>query len=75
MIDFIGARDGGIEFFAGTGNPVGFAKTPNMVAYIIKTHKLATSVFHSSSMDFADEYGFADYDGAWKLWETGMELV
>ena len=75
MIDFIGARDGGIEFFAGTGNPVGFAKTPKMVAYIIQTTGLAESVFHSSSMDFADEYGFNTYDGAWKLWETGLELV
>jgi len=74
MIDFIGARDGGIEFYAGVGNPVGFATTPKMVAYIVKTKGLGT-VYHSSSMDFADEYGFDTYDGAWKLWETGLELV
>jgi hypothetical protein len=75
MIDFIAAKNGGIEFFAGVGNPVGFATTPKMVAYIVKTKGMAASVFHSSSMDFADEEGFDTYDGAWKLWETGMELV
>ena len=74
MIDFITAKNGGIEFFAGVGNPVGFAKTPNMVAYIIKTKGLG-DVYHSSTMDFADEEGFDTYDGAWKLWEKGLELV
>ena len=74
MIDFITAKNGGIQFFAGVGNPVGFAKTPNMVAYIIKTKGLG-DVYHSSTMDFADEEGFDTYDGAWKLWEKGLELV
>ena len=75
QIDFIAAQDGGIQFFSGVGNQVGFATTPKMVAYVVQTKGLAESVFHSSSMDFADEEGFATYDGAWKLWEAGMELV
>ena len=74
-IDFIAAQDGGIQFFSGVGNQVGFATTPKMVAYVVQTKGLAESVFHSSSMDFADEEGFDTYDGAWKLWEAGMELV
>lgn len=73
-IDFIAAQDGGIQFFSGVGNQVGFATTPKMVAYIVKTKGLG-NVYHSSSMDFADEEGFDTYDGAWKLWNAGMELV
>jgi hypothetical protein len=75
QIDFIAAHNGGIQLFSGVGNQVGFATTAKMVAYIVQTKGLAESVFHSSSMDFADEEGFDTYDGAWKLWEAGMELV
>ena len=73
-IDFITAHNGGIQMFS-NGGVVGFATTAKMVAYIIQTKGLAGSVFHSSTMDFADEEGFENYDGAWKLWEAGMELV
>lgn len=73
-IDFIAAHNGGIQMFANNG-VVGFATTAKMVAYIIQTKGLAGAVFHSSSMDFADEEGFENYDDAWKLWEAGMELV
>ena len=45
-----------------------------MVNYIIKTRGLADRVMHSSSMDFADEYGFDNHDGAWILWQDGVEL-
>ena len=55
-------------------NCVGFAKTPEMVNYIIKTRGLANQVMHSSSMDFADVYGFDKHDGAWILWQDGVEL-
>ena len=50
--------------------PSWFRNDPKMVAYVVQTKGLAESVFHSSSMDFADEEGFDTYDGAWKLWET-----
>ena len=79
-IDFISADNGGISFYAGRDdvaqklNKVGFAKTPEMVNYIIKTKGLADRVMHSSSMDFADEYGFDNHDGAWILWQDGYEL-
>ena len=74
-VDFIAAHNGGIVFYSGVGNNVGFAKTAEMVAYIIKTKGIADAVYHSSTMDFADEEGFDTYDGAWNLWEAGMELV
>tara|TARA_B100001057_G_scaffold413259_1_gene429773 strand:- start:281 stop:544 length:264 start_codon:yes stop_codon:yes gene_type:complete len=74
-INFIAADESGIKFFAGAvGNCVGFAKTPKMVNYIIKTKGLEDRVMHSSSMDFASEYGFANNDDAWILWQDGYEL-
>jgi len=74
-IRFIAADEAGIKFFAGeVGNCVGFAKTPEMVNYIIKTKGLEDRVTHSSSMDFASEYGFANDDDAWILWQDGVEL-
>ena len=79
-IDFISADNGGIMFYGGRDdvamelNCVGFAKTPEMVDYIIKTRGLADRVMRSSSMDFASEYGFANNDDAWILWQDGYEL-
>jgi hypothetical protein len=46
-----------------------------MVAYIIETKGLANRVMHSSSMDFADEYDFDNYDDAWKLWDKGLNIL
>ena len=75
-INFIAADESGIKFFAGeVGNCVGFAKTPKMVAYILKTRGITDNLLHSSSMDFADEYGFKNHDDAWKLFDKGIELI
>lgn len=73
-IDFIAAHNGGIQMFSGEG-VVGYANTADMIAYVVKTKGLSNGAMHSSSMDFADEEGFDTYDGAWKLWNAGMELV
>ena len=80
-IDYISAEDGGIKFYGGRDddamalNPVGFTKTPKMVAYILKTRGITDNLLHSSSMDFADEYGFKNHDDAWKLFDKGIELI
>ena len=71
---FIAANNGGIEVFKGVGNKIGFAKTAKMLAYILDTHKIYGEVMTSSSMDFADEYGFDHYDGAKNLWNEAVEL-
>ena len=73
-IDFISAHEGGIQMYANDGL-VGYAKTANSIAYVLKSKGVASSAFHSSSMDFADEYGFENHDGAWNLFEAAMELV
>ena len=71
---FISANNGGIEVGIGVGNKVGFAKTPKMLAYILDTHKIFDEVMFTSSMDFADEYGFDHYDGAKDLWNNAVEM-
>ena len=80
-IDYISAENGGIKFYGGRDdvamelNCIGFAKTPEMVNYIIKTIGLEDRVMHSSSMDFASEYGFKKNGDAWKLFDAGVELL
>ena len=73
QIDFIAAHNGGIQLFSNNGI-VGFAKTADALAYMLKTKGFG-DVFHSSSMDFADEEGFENYDDAWKLWDAAMMRV
>jgi len=73
MIDFITAKDSGIQMFSEEGI-VGFAKTAKAIAYIIQTKGLADTVYGSSSMDFADEEGFATQNGANELWNEAVEI-
>ena len=71
-------RKRGIKFYGGKDDiqiNVGFAKTPDMVAYILQTRGTADNLYHSSSMDFADEYGFKNQGDAWKLFDAGIELI
>lgn len=73
---FIGADNGMIKVFKGVDNLVGAAKTAKGLANILMTHKAENhEVYFSSSMDFADEYGFDHYDGAKKLWDDAMKEI
>ena len=74
MIDFITAKNSGIEMYSVMG-VVGFAKTAKAIAYIAETKGLASTVYTSSSMDFADEEGFNTADGALTLWNEAMKIV
>ena len=71
---FISANNGGIDVGIGVGNTVGHATTPKMLAYILDTHNVYGSVMFTSSMDFADEYGFDHYNGAKDLWNEAVEM-
>ena len=76
LIDYIYANKGGIVFTSGGFyNQVGFAKSPKVVAYVLKTKGIADRLLHSSSMDFASEYGFKKDGDAWKLFDAGIELI
>ena len=72
---FIDAVKGAkVAVFKGAGNQIGAASTPKMLAYILDTKKIFGSVMFTSSMDFADEYGFDHYDGAKDLWNEAVEM-
>jgi|TARA_R110000851_G_C12879484_1_gene545864 hypothetical protein len=73
-VNHINAYNGGIKMYAGAGNVVGFGKTPEMIAYVLKTKGMADVVYGGSSMDFADENGFAHYGDANKLWDEALGI-
>lgn len=70
-INYISAHQEGLQLSDDNG-VVGFGMKPETIAYILGTHGLAETVMGSSSMDFADEYGFGTADGAMKLWEEAV---
>ena len=72
---FIDAIEGAqVAVFKGAGNQIGAASTPKMLAYILDTHNIQGNVFYCSTMDFADEVGFATHDGAKKIWDAAMAM-
>ena len=74
MIDFIAAKNGGIELYAGAGNLKGWGKTPEGIAYTLKTVGLAEVVMGGSTMDFAIEEGFTTNAGALDLWDEAIAI-
>ena len=74
MITFIAADCGFIELYENASDdaPVAIADNDKTLAYYLTVHGVAHSVATSSSMDFADEYGFAHHDSAKKLWQRSI---
>ena len=75
---FIDAENGGVGVYIGAGNKVGFAKTAKMLKYILDTKNINVfedTIFFSSSMDFADEYGFATHDGAKEIFYSAQTMI
>ena len=75
---FIDAENGGVGVYIGAGNKVGWAKTAKTLKYILDTKNINVfedTIFFSSSMDFAYEYGFAHHDGAKHIFYTAQELI
>ena len=75
MIDFIDAHNGGIKMFAGADNIKGWGTSPETIAWVLKTVGIGDTVYGSSSMDFASDYGFDTNDGARKLWNAALKLI
>ena len=70
---FIDAENGGVGVYIGGGNKVGWARPYKTLKYILDTKNINVfedRLFFSSSMDFADEYGFATHDGAKEIFYT-----
>ena len=75
---FIYAENGGGGVYIGAGNKVGWGKTAEMLKYVLETKNVNVfedSLFFSSSMDFADEYGFATHDGAKDIFYTAQNMI
>ena len=71
-INYLSASEGGISFTIGT--PEGeIGRRADSIAdgvELISKYGIANVVYGSSSMDFASDEGFADDDGAHKMWNT-----
>lgn len=72
MIDFISADNAMIQMFVGD-NMVAEASTAKSICYFLQEYGVAESVFASSSIDFASEYGFETDDAAMDLWLEGFK--
>ena len=70
-IRFISAHNGGIQMYSNPGEQVAWAKTPEMIAYALRTKGADEIIMGSSSMDFASENGFKNDEDAMTLWEDG----
>ena len=76
---FIGANNGGLEVYLGVGNLIaGNIKTAKTFKYVMDTYGIdidTTTIYTTSSMDFADEEGFENADDARILMEEGFKLM
>ena len=64
---FLNAQNGAVAVYKGVVNLVGLAKNGKTLKYIFETHNIDymnDTVYFQSTMDFADEEGFATADGA-----------
>ena len=73
MIDFVAAKDGLVEMYAGD-KLVGYASTPKSVANCLHEEGYDDHYSFSSSMDFASEYGFDKNGDAHDIFERGIAL-
>ena len=76
---FIGANNGGLEIYLGAGNLIaGNIQTAKTFKYVMDTYGIDTdndTIYTTSSMDFATEYGFEDDDDARTLMEEGIKFM
>jgi len=71
MINFISADLGHLELYEGS-DLMGITKSAKDIVRVLQENGIADSVFASSSMDFASEYGFKTDEAASELWELGL---
>jgi len=73
-IRFISAHNGGIQMYSNPGEQVAWAKTPEMIAYALRTKGADDIIMGSSTMDFASEEGFDLDEDATILWDEGYHM-
>ena len=72
-INFIGAHNGKLELHM--GDKIKSSANPIILADIMSKYGFDDVVMASSSMDFANEYGFKSHDGAKKLYKNALNLI
>lgn len=75
MIYYIEADSAGLVFTVEENDKKIRCDTVEDGIYWIKKIGFADNCYFSSSMDFADEYGFISHDGAKKMFDEIMKAV
>jgi len=73
MINFIAAKNGNIELYAGDKLVLASSKVSE-ISFCLACEGLSDGVSFSSSMDFASEYGFADMNDALVLFNKSFAM-
>lgn len=73
MIDYVAADNACVVLYEGD-NIVAECATAKTIAYYIAECGIADSFYFSSSMDFADEYGFDNAEDAKELLFAGIKM-
>lgn len=75
-VDFVAVENGMIEFYADVGNLVVKSADPVVLANaVIAAGGFADTLMSSSSVDFADEYGFESVDAFYVIFDEVCDLV
>jgi len=72
----IGAKNGGLVISKDRNDLVENIQTAKTLNYYLQKFDIDPDfddIMFSSSMDFADEYGFDHYDDAKHLWQDGVQ--
>lgn len=76
MTCFLDAINKKVAVYKDVGHCVGHAANAKTLKYILETHKLTEETFYyGSTMDFADEEGFAHHDDAKKIVDECFEMI
>jgi hypothetical protein len=76
MIRFVAASEGKIELVGNDHSVIVASNDVNTLAETIRSVGFdSNGAYFTSSMDFADEYGFASYGDATALFERAVALV
>ena len=70
-INFLEATNGKIKVSVGPATRT--SGTVKGLVNILKQYGLRPTIQHSSSMDFANEYGFKNNSDAWNLWNLSVK--
>lgn len=76
-VRFVEAKDGAIVLRTSTGGEF-WARSVEQLRYMLQVLGLSYNAAASSSMDFADEYGFARRSDAWDMYhaaQQGLDLA